>query len=149
MSRTHKKFQDMEIHHRNMNILMTYKDGFAPVWEASVRWPGYKNRKYFTSVSAWNKLPSTCIDVVRNRIDAHLHLAWVDVTTASYGIRRYEVKGIMDDNSFALREQDLEGHWLRFNNKETRVEFFNPDTNTWDVYISDEEITQVDFWNRS
>lgn len=150
MNRTRKKFQDMEIHHRNMSILMTYKDGFAPVWEAYVRWPGYKNRKYFTSVSAWNKLPSSCINVVKDRIDAQMQLAWVDVTTASYGTHRYPVSGIMDDGSFSFRERDLTGnHCLRFNNKENRVEFFNSNTNTWDVYISDEEITQVDFWNRS
>ncbi len=140
---------DFEFTHRNMNVQCRFIDGFAPSWDVYVRWPGYKNRKYFTSLSAWKHLPSKCESIVKDRIDATLNLAWMDVTTASYGTRRYQVKGVMDDGSFSFREKDFEGHGLRFNNKEHRVEFFNPVTNTWDIYISDEEITQIDTWNRS
>ena len=132
-----------------MNVQCRFIDGFSPTWDVYVRWPGYKNRKYFTSISAWKKLPSQCESIVKDRIDVALNLAWMDITTASYGTHRYLVKGVMDEGSFSFREKDLEGHSLRFNNKEHRVEFFNPDTENWDIYISDEEITQIDTWNRS
>ena len=143
-----KKFQDMIVHHRNMEVKLTYKDGFAPTWEAYVKWPGYKNRKYFTSVSAWNHLPSTAIDVVNKRIDIRLGLAHVDVLVADFGTKTYKIKSLTNEGNYVFEEKDLEGNWLRFNTKENRVEVNDPAVDgKWDVYISDASIVQVDFWN--
>lgn len=69
------KFQNIEFVHRNINIQLRFKDGFAPVWEAYVRWPGYKNRKYFTMVPAWKNLPSQVQEIVKQKIDKELGLA--------------------------------------------------------------------------
>lgn len=144
------KIQDMELTHRNLNVLMKYKDGFAPVWDVYVRWPGYKNRKYFCLIPTWNRLPSACIDVAFAKIDAELGLAWVDITTMDSGTRRYIVKNVTNEGNFVFKELSIENRHLRFNQKEGRVEFLIPDSNgKWDVFISNEDIVQVNMWNRS
>ena len=145
MSRS--KIQDMNVHHRNLDVMMKYKDGFAPTWEAYVRWPGYKNRKYFTSITAWNRLPSQAINTVFEKIDAQLGLAWVSVSTLSSGEHKYMVRHVTNEGNYIFTERSLDYNLLRWNNKEHRVESLNND-NTWDVFISDEEITQVDFWDK-
>ena len=68
------KFQNIEFVHRNINIQLRFQDGFAPVWEAYVRWPGYKNRKYFTMGPAWKNLPSQVQEIVKQKIDKELGL---------------------------------------------------------------------------
>lgn len=150
MSRTRSKIQDMEIHHRNLNVLMKYKDGFAPVWEVYVRWPGHKNRTYFCTIPAWNKLPSQCVEIVKSKIDVELGIAWIDITTADFGTHRYKIRGVNSDGNYFFEDLTLDNRYLRFNPKEGRVEVAIPESDgKWDVFISDAEITQVDFWNRS
>lgn len=138
---------DFVFTHRNMNVQCRYKDGFAPMWDVYVRWPGYKNRKYFTSVEGWKNLPSSCEQIVKDRIDTELGMTWIDITTADYGTIRYEIKNIQDTGDYLLKKRDAFGHWLRYNKKEGRVEVLID--NKWDVYITDESIIQVDMWDRS
>ena len=143
------KIQDMNVHHRNLDIMMKYVGGFAPTWMVSVRWPGFKNRKYFTSVPAWNRLPSKAIDLVFEKIDVEMGLAYIDITTADFGTHRYQVRSITNEGNYILKEKSLCNNWLRFNPKEGRVEMNSPSQdNKWDVYISDSAIVQVDFWNK-
>ena len=144
---TRKKFQDMEVHHRGCDILMKYMDGFAPVWEAYVRWPGYKNRKYFTSVGSWKHLPSGCIEIVKKRIDASLCQAWVDITTSHMGTHRYQIQAITDSGMYNLKERTADGKWIRFNPDNNNLEFLSE--NTWNVYISKECITHTAFWDEA
>ena len=68
------KLKDIRFGHRNLDILMKFCDGFAPTWEVYVRWPGYKNRKYFTMIPAWNRLPSEVKEIVKLRIDKKLDI---------------------------------------------------------------------------
>ncbi len=147
--RRSSRIQDMEIHHRNLNILMKYKNGFAPTWDVYVRWPGHKNRKYFCLIPAWNRLPSSCIDLVREKIDAELGLAWIDITTADFGTHRYQIERVNSDGNLIFKQREiLNNRYLRFNQKEERVEeLISESDGKWDVYISDSSIIQVDFWN--
>lgn len=143
------KLNNIEFDHRNLNIQLRFQDGFAPVWNVYVRWPGYKNRKYFTMVPAWRLLPSKVKDLVKMKIDAELGLAWIDITTMSTGTHRYKIKTVTDHGDFIFTCKDLLNNQpLRFNPKEGRVEVAIPEKNgEWDVYISDAVITQVDMWD--
>lgn len=146
---------DFEFTHRNMNVQCRFIDGFAPTWDVYVRWPGYKNRKYFTSLPAWKNLPSKCESIVKERIDVQLDLAFIDIVTASYGTRRYKVSSVTNEGNYMLKgsympmDSDYFCNVLRFNPKEGRVEVQKIIDGSWDVFISDAEITQVNMWNRS
>ena len=70
------KLKPVEFEHRGLNIVLRYEDGFAPMWVAYVRWPGYKNRKYFKSYKGWGSsaLPSSIKDKVMYDIDKKLEV---------------------------------------------------------------------------
>ena len=146
---TKKKIQDINVQHRNADIVLKFKEGFAPVWEAYVRWPGCKNKKYFTSVPAWNRLPSAVIDLVKERIDAELGLAYIEITEVNFGTHRYTIRNISNEGNYILREKSILNNWVRFNPKTGCLEVNDPSQDgKWDIYISKSDITQVSFWNK-
>lgn len=69
------KMKNIEFDHGKINVQLRFRDGFAPTWEAYVRWPGYKNRKYFTMVPAWKHLPSEVKEIVKTKINKELGIA--------------------------------------------------------------------------
>lgn len=143
------KLKDIEFNHRNVNVLMKFHDGFAPVWEAYVRWPGYKNRKYFTLVPAWRNLPSDCIELVKQRIDVQLCLAWIDITTQDELTHRYQISAVTNSGEYIFTERTRDNRRIRFNLKENCLEYPTSDDDRWAVYVSSDSISKVEFWNRS